>query len=717
MKIKLAPLLLLLLVTFSANSSDFIPANQMFVSEQYQSFAISPDGKTLLGKSFIDGYQQLFAFGAGSKQAAEVFKLTTTDRKRILDYDWLDKDTAYVSFLGTFNTYYIRIIDFTFKDNDFEIDYYDIRGLGILVNPMLGVEDKALLAKLNAKEKKLDLLELDLSKLRNIKHNSKNHKKIFSTFRNLSEDLEDTYKFYVSDSTYELEMIGQSYDDYNTYSVYDSKTGSWKEFFRVNKNTSEEKNYSKLDVFTPITKVDDSHIVALSNINRDKVAVVLFNIETQKDVEVLYESEYYDVKAATYSREQKKLISVSYADRGLNKQKFLDKGSNDFQSKLVQKIGLESVFIIDRSVTGSDYLIFAHDASNPGRFYHYNLANDKLRFLQSSMPDLYPYSFTKADILTTTNDLGNKVEGFLYTGDSSKKMPMVVMPHGGPIGVQDLNEFDREVQFLVNRGFAVLTINFRGSSGYGKKYMSAGREQFGKGIEADIDKLVSKAISLPLIDSDKVCIYGKSYGGYSAITSTILYPGTYKCAISGFGVFDLPLLYSASNLHHSEDVKDAISFVVGDIDTKYEELKANSPLYKADQIKVPTLLFAGKNDEIAHPEHSRRLDYVLNKIGQAEVDYYEYLHSGHGHPDWAGDRHQLITVVDFLNKHISPELTITKKNKTVIAEDYFLLGLIYYHGYYLKKDHDEAEKYLRLAHSNGSEEAAKYLRRLGVYDF
>lgn len=717
MKITLTSLLFLVFTSFTANCSELIPANQIFVSDQYQSFAISPDGKTLLGKSFVDGYQQLFAFGADSKQAAEVFKLTTTDRKRILDYDWLDKDTAYVSFLGTFNTYYIRIIDFTFKDNDFEIDYYDVRGLGILVNPMADIEDKALLAKLNVKDKKLDLLELDLSKLRDIKHNSKNHKRIFSTFRNLSENLDDTYKFYVSDSTYELEMIGQSYDDYNTYSIYDSKSQSWKEFFKVNKNTNKEKNYSKLDVFTPITKVDDRHVVALSNINRDKVAVVLYDINSKKNVEVLYESEYYDVKSANYSSKLKKLISVSYADKGTNKEKFLDKGNKDFQTRLIERIGLDSIFIIDRSLDGNNYVIFAHDASNPGRFYHYNVANNKLRFLQSSMPDLYPYTFTKAKVLTTTNDLGNKVEAFLYKDENNHKKPMVVMPHGGPIGVQDLNEFNREVQFLVNRGFAVLTINFRGSSGYGKQYMSAGREQFGKGIEADINKLVTKAVSLPEIDRSKVCIYGTSYGGYSAVTSTILYPGTYQCAISGFGIFDLPLLYSASNLHHSEDVKDAISFVVGDIDTKYTELKANSPLYKADQINVPTLLFSGRNDEVAHPEHSRRLNYVLNKIGKVDVDYHEYIHSSHGHPDWIGDRHQLITVVNFLNKHINPELTLTEKSKTVLGDDYYLLGLVYYDGSYLKKDHDKAKKYLRMAHDNGNENAAKYLRRLGVYDF
>ncbi|WP_223669328.1 alpha/beta hydrolase family protein [Kangiella shandongensis] len=699
-------------------NSKLIKANEIFSSSQFKNFVISPNGKALIGKSFLDGYHQLFALKSGEKEATEIFKLSNSNNMKIMDFNWLDNDTAYVSYIGSFNRMFTRFIDFEFKENSFDIDYFNIESFGFVVNPMPDIEDKALFSKIEKDDDKFELVKLDLKPLRSLrKHNKKAHKKVFNNFQVLSEDLDDTFEFYVSNDSYSLEMVGQYYDDYTAYSIFDESENEWREFFKVSKNKDDSTNHSKLDVFKPISKINAQYIVALSNLNRDKVAVVKFDTKQQKAVEVIYQSKSYDIKGANYNSKLNKLTSVTYVERGVNKQKFLDKAEQQLQAKLHDKIGLDSVFIIDRSTDSSNLVIFAYDASHPGKFYHYNEQRDKLRFLQNAKPDLHPYHFVKAKLLTAKSDLNKTIEGFLYLPENKSNNPLVVMPHGGPIGVQDLNEFDRGIQFLVNRGYAVLTMNFRGSSGYGRAYMSAGREQFGKGIEADINVLTQKALKLPQIDADNVCIYGSSYGGYSAVTSTILYPNTYKCAISAFGVFDLPLLYSASNLHHAQEIKDAIGFVVGDIDTEYKKLKDSSPLYRAEDIKVPTLLFAGTKDEVAYAEHSRRLNYVLNQLEAVDIEYYEYPRAKHGHLNWYGDIHQYLTIINFLNQIIGSDKSYSEEDKKVLAADNYTLGMLYYHGNFIEKDTTKAKNYLRLAHSYGDDRAAQYLRRLGVYNF
>lgn len=709
----------ILFIAFFINSakSQLIRSDEIFINSQFNNFVISPSGEAFIGKSYLDGYHQLFAFQSQTSEASEIFKLQNSGSLAIIDYDWIDSDTAYVTFKGNFNKFYTRFIDFKFKDNDFEIDYFDVEAIGLIINPMQDVEDKALFAKFDIKKKQFDLLKIDIDKLSKVKATRKMHDKVFDSFINLSEDMDDTFEFYVSDRTYNLQMVGQHFDDYNSYSIFDNETKTWREFFKVNKNTKDDKNYSKLDIFEPVAAIDERYIVALSNLGRDKTAVVKFDTLTKSDIEVLYESPTYDVKSAAYDSMTNRLTSVSYVDRGVSKQKFLGKLDQELQRKIYKKIGLDSIFVIDHSLDRQNLVIYAYDSTHPGKYYHFDLAADKLRFLQNEMPDLHPYTFTKGKLLTAKNELDHTVEGFLFLPNNNQGNPLVVMPHGGPIGVQDRNEFDRATQFLVNRGYAVLTINFRGSAGYGRAYLNAGRAQFGQGIESDINLLTQKAFKRPDIDSSNACIYGNSYGGYSAIASAILYPDNFKCSISAFGVFDLPLLFSASNLLQTEKSKESIEFIVGDIDTEYDRLKAHSPLYRADEIKIPTLLFAGIEDEIAHPEHSRRLNYVLNKMEHVPVEYYEYIRSGHGHSSWQGDIHQYVTIVDFLDKHIGKSKSYAPEFLKVIGSDFYELGMIYYNGVFVKKDTKQAEHYLKLAHNYGDDRAAQYLRRLGIYDF
>jgi pimeloyl-ACP methyl ester carboxylesterase len=706
----------LVFVLFSVKAN-LIDSSDLFANNTYKSFDLSPSGEYMLSKVEMDGYVKILAFKSETKSAIEVFELSQKGSRAVYDYGWIDNDSAYVEFKQGENTRYVRFIDFTFTDDGgFDIDYFDLSTYGVVIDEMPEVENTVLYSKWNSYEDYYELFELDVSRLKGVP--LKKQYRQFSDYKNLTEYLEDTTEFYVSKG-HELNMIEQTYDDYYSYSIFDKETKRWNEFYRFSTVTDDENNADDLDkvtvVFKPVAVVGPSKIIAISNIGRDKSVVVLFDTKAKKELEVIYSSESYDVNGARLDR-QGNLEYVSLVEKGSFKRVYLKQNDTALQVDLIKRVGVDNIYIVGESLDKSQRLVYATDSSQPGKFYHYNSSNDKLRFLQSSLPDLYGHKFSKGEYLSAQNENNQLVEGFLYKPQANGRNPLIVMPHGGPIGIQDVNHFDREVQFLVNRGFAVLKVNFRGSSGYGKEFTNSGRGELGQGIERDIHLIVDKALSDRAIDRSKVCIYGQSYGGFSAVSSVIKFPDLYKCAISGFGIFDLPLLFGASNIQQIKEVKKSISRVVGDIDGNYTKLLENSPLYHAKDIKVPVLLMAGAKDFIASPEHSRRMNYVMNILGSTSHQYIEFLEAGHGHGIWNGERFQYLILTEFLDKQLGIERDYAKEKASTVATEFYALGYWYYEGVLVEKDTKLAEKYLRIAHQYGSEKAAKYLRRIGVYD-
>jgi pimeloyl-ACP methyl ester carboxylesterase len=242
---------------------------------------------------------------------------------------------------------------------------------------------------------------------------------------------------------------------------------------------------------------------------------------------------------------------------------------------------------------------------------------------------------------------GVEIEAFLTRPSKVQHNVLLVMPHGGPIGVQEYNHFNPEVQYYVSRGFSVLRVNFRGSSGFGKTFQKSGVGQFGQQIEHDISAAVSKVTSR--YKFDKMCAIGASYGGYSSIMLAIKHPDSYDCVVAAYGIYDLPLLYNTSNTKISDEHRLAVTKTVGEYSTK---LTAVSPVYLSEKINLPVLLIAGKADEISGFEQSHRMYYMLKRAGKP-VETLFYKNTGHGHLDWWGDRHESAFTVDYLHRTLN----------------------------------------------------------------
>jgi dipeptidyl aminopeptidase/acylaminoacyl peptidase len=233
----------------------------------------------------------------------------------------------------------------------------------------------------------------------------------------------------------------------------------------------------------------------------------------------------------------------------------------------------------------------------------------------------------------------------LPPGKDPKNLPLVVMPHGGPDS-RDSMEFDWWAQFMANRGYAVFQPNFRGSSGYGRKYTEAGLQQWGLKIQDDITDGVGKLIADGIADSKRICIVGASYGGYAALAGAALTPDLYACAASYAGISDLPQLLATTATEDGPQ-SSALSFWtsrIGDASTDRVRLEATSPARLAEKVKSPVLLLHGTSDWTVRVDQSELMYRRLKQAGKS-VEFIKFQNDDH-YLERTETRIQLLTEIE-----------------------------------------------------------------------
>ena len=234
-------------------------------------------------------------------------------------------------------------------------------------------------------------------------------------------------------------------------------------------------------------------------------------------------------------------------------------------------------------------------------------------------------------------------------GGGTGPHPTVVLPHGGPFGVADTWSFDRDVQFLASRGYGVLQVNYRGSGGRGDAFQEQAYRQWGGMIQDDITDGVKYAIDAKLADPNRLCIYGGSFGGYSALMQPILNQGMYKCAIGYVGVYDL-----AMEIRNEETSAESTErWYARTLGNDPAAMAKDSPAQRAREVKVPVMLVHGKADDNVRMNQFRAMEKALKDVGQApEV----FLGAGEGHgfsnPENIAELYRRMET--FLDKYIGP---------------------------------------------------------------
>ncbi|WMJ68285.1 prolyl oligopeptidase family serine peptidase [Stenotrophomonas sp. 24(2023)] len=294
-------------------------------------------------------------------------------------------------------------------------------------------------------------------------------------------------------------------------------------------------------------------------------------------------------------------------------------------------------------------LVKVSSGSNPGDYFVYTTATRKAAFLtgryrwldRDAGAPVRPVSLAARD--------GLPLHGFLTLppGSDGKGLPMVVVPHGGPFGVFDDGGFERDNQMLAEAGYAVLQINFRGSGNYGRAHGQAGALQWGRAMQDDVTDATRWAIREGIADAGRICIYGASYGAYSALMGTVREPGLYRCAAGYVGVYDLPMMYRRGDIQDRESGVTYLREWLGDPAT----LAAVSPVNLAASIKVPVLLAAGREDLRAPVQHTERMEAALKQAG-VPVEAVYYPREGHGLYGEANQRDYYTRLLAFLSRSL-----------------------------------------------------------------
>jgi dipeptidyl aminopeptidase/acylaminoacyl peptidase len=294
--------------------------------------------------------------------------------------------------------------------------------------------------------------------------------------------------------------------------------------------------------------------------------------------------------------------------------------------------GLEAAFpghvVTVTSTTADRRLALVHVGSdvNPGDYYLFDTASKKADYVVSKRDWLDPEKLHPTRPFSLKARDGITLHGYLTVprGNAGSRVPMIVHPHGGPIGVQDRWGFDPDVQMLASAGYAVLQLNFRGSAGFGHSFTEAGAKQWGLAMQDDLTDATRWAVQEGIADGKRVCLYGASYGAYASLMGVAKEPSLYACAVGYVGVYDLPAMVR-------EDSRDGRRSAVWHAEWvgRAEDLADESPTRLASRIKVPVFLAAGGEDKITPIEQSRLMERALKASGvPVETLYYDT--EGHG---------------------------------------------------------------------------------------
>lgn len=380
--------------------------------------------------------------------------------------------------------------------------------------------------------------------------------------------------------------------------------------------------------FTP----DNREVYAATNIGRDKTILVRMNPATCEELEVLYENELYDISSISYSRKRKKLLSVYCTGHKEPVRHFFDAEEEALRQRIKAHFPNQRYGIADSDKAEEHYLIYVGSDRTRGAYWLYNALNDQATLMAELAPWMKAEDMNEMHAVNYTTRDGLNIEAYLTLPnglqlEAAHNLPVVINPHGGP-WARDCWGYSSEVQFLANRGYAVFQMNFRGSTGYGRKFLEASYKQWGLKMQDDITDGVQWLIDKGIADAKRVAIYGGSYGGYAVLAGLTFTPHLYACGIDYVGVSNL-FTFMQTIPPYWRPMLEMMHEQVGDPDKDKEQLAATSPALHADNICVPLFIAQGANDPRVNKAESDQMVEALRARG-VEVEYMVKDNEGHG---------------------------------------------------------------------------------------
>jgi dipeptidyl aminopeptidase/acylaminoacyl peptidase len=329
---------------------------------------------------------------------------------------------------------------------------------------------------------------------------------------------------------------------------------------------------------------------------------------------VIVEPDTYEVQAVVFmkAREEWVVLDPSIADdlaaiRTLN--------SGDF-------------FLPSRDRDNQTWLVGFTTDDGPVPYYTYDRKTKQGAFLFYTRPELTKYKLAPMEPISFQSRDGLTIHGYLTLpiGEPGKNLPLVLNVHGGPWH-RDNWGYHPEAQWLANRGYACLQVNFRGSTGYGKNFLNAGNREWGRNMQNDLTDAVKWAVDQGYADPKRLAIYGGSYGGYAALAGATFTPDLFNCAIAIVGPSNL-MTFVRSIPPYWSTFLAMLHQRVGNPDTEPDFLMSRSPLSKVDQIRIPMLIAQGANDPRVKRAESEQIVQAMKDNG---IDHQYMLFEDEGH--------------------------------------------------------------------------------------
>lgn len=410
-------------------------------------------------------------------------------------------------------------------------------------------------------------------------------------------------------------------------------------------------------------------IVAATNAQKRR-AVYYYDLETGKLGDEIAGHEEFDIipengspaidgvslSGPVGSELTESVVGIRYVTEG-PRSLWFDPLFGAMQARLDQLLPDTVNFILSNARDEKRFLALAFSDRNPGTYYLVDLKSAKpsvtrlsdriAGFPVAATVPMYPVKYQSRN--------GETIHSYLTlpAGDRKTGLPLIVMPHGGPF-VRDTWQFNPLVQFLANRGYAVLQMNYRGSPGYGTEFFEKGRREIGRGMQDDIEDGTRWAIARGFADAGRIAIIGASYGGYSALFALAHNPELYRCGVSIAGVTDWPDIikerrgeeYKYAYLHFREWIGDPKH------DTAF--LAAISPVNFAERITAPVFIVQGKEDRTVPPKQARKMVLALEKAGHSPTVLY-FADEGHGFTKEKNRTKLYLEIEKFLAKNLAPK--------------------------------------------------------------
>jgi dipeptidyl aminopeptidase/acylaminoacyl peptidase len=337
---------------------------------------------------------------------------------------------------------------------------------------------------------------------------------------------------------------------------------------------------------------------------------------------------------------------------GIPKARYLDENAPDavLHKTLSASFPDAYVHFINFTDDGQKLLFGVSSDRDPGSYYLYDKKTGKAELLMENMPGIDPAQMAERKPIQFAARDGLQITGYLTLPNNpgKKKLPLVLLPHGGPFGVLDTWYFDSDAQFLASRGYAVLQVNYRGSDERGPRFKQAGYRQWGGKLIDDLIDGVKWTTARPDIDGARVCVYGASYGGYAAMMVAVREPSMFKCAVGYSGQYDLPDIYTQEGVKGNAHATAFFAKTLGD---DHAQLVANSPTHLADKLKLPILMTHGDKDKTTPLPQAEMMRDALTKAGNPP-EWSMVKREGHGFYDPGHRKEFYLRLEAFLAKHI-----------------------------------------------------------------